>query len=256
MRARRLFCLWVWIVYVLVAMGATSACVPHVEQIEPIIVVDPTSGGPGTSVSVRGSGFPPETRVSVRLGPPSVGATPHSYGDASTDADGGFALSFTIPAFWPDGTPITETDLIVVVLNQDGSVKATAPFGYIPFSSDGTMPVLGVGDAHRQLILAWHREGGSDGFCGDIVVYESGYVEVLSCKETVPLERRQLSEEAVDQLHVWAEAYRSFEIERIEGTGPGRVLTRTTFVGKGARQVSEIELGMIQALLETLVFSS
>jgi hypothetical protein len=253
MRARKPFWLWVWMMYALVRMGTVSACIPGTEQGEPIIVLDPITGGPGTSAVVTGSGFPAETQVSVRLGPPSVGATPQSYGDATTDIDGRFTLSFTMPAHWPDGTPITETDLVVVVLNEDGSAKATAPFGYIPSPSDALAPVPSTAEAHRQVILAWHREGGTAGFCGDVVVYESGYVEITSCQEVVPLGRRQLSDDAVDRLHVWTEAYQSFEFEQTKGTTDNHVLTRITFMGSGSRKVSEIEVQMIQTLLETLV---
>jgi len=142
MRARKLFWLWVWMMYTLVGMGIVSACIPGMEQAEPIIVLDPITGGPGTSVTVTGSGFPAETQVSVRLGPPSVGATPQSYGDATTDVDGRFTLSFTMPAHWPDGAPITEADLVVVVINEDGNVKATAPFSFEP--EVGGQPMLSL----------------------------------------------------------------------------------------------------------------
>jgi len=170
-----------------------------------------------------------------------------------TDVKGSFALSFTMPTYWPDGTPITETELVVVVLNEDGSVKATAPFSYTPSLSGASMFLSNAADTHRQVVLAWHREGGSAGFCDDAVVYENGYVEIVSCKETLPPERRLLSEDATDRLHVWEEAYRSFQVERTSGIGAGRVLTRITFVGHGSREISEIEVRMIQALLETLV---
>jgi hypothetical protein len=255
MGTRKPFWLWVWVMCALVVAGMVPACLPGMEQAEPIIVLDPITGGPGTSVAVTGSGFPAETQVSVRLGPPSIGATPQSYGDATTDAYGRFALSFTMPAHWPDGTPITETDLVVVVLNEDGSVKASAPFGYIPSPSEVSGPISSPVEAHRQVILAWHREGGSAGFCGDVVVYESGYVEITSCQEAVPLERRLLSENATERLHAWKEAYQTFEVEQTKGTGENRVTTRIAFVGNGSREVTEIEVQMIQVLLETLVSS-
>ena len=115
------------------------------------------------------------------------------------------------------------------------------------------MLLSNAAEAHRQVVLAWHREGGNTGFCGDAVVYGNGYVEIVSCKETLPPERRLLSEDATDRLHVWTEAYRSFQVERPSGTGASRVLTRITFVGHGSREISEIEVQMVQSLLETLV---
>jgi hypothetical protein len=253
MGARKPFWLRAWVVFALIAVGMVSACLPGSEHAEPVIVLDPIAGGPGTSVAVAGSGFPGETRLSVRLGPPSVGATPQSYGESTTDADGSFALSFVMPVHWPDGTPITGTDLTVVVLNEDGSVKATAPFGYTASSPDASTPEPSALGAHRQVILAWHREGGSTGFCGDVVVYESGYAEIASCREGVALVRRLLSGDATERLRVWKEAYRSFEIEQTSGAGANRTLTRLAFTGNGSREVSETEVWMIQTLLETLV---
>lgn len=255
MRARKPFWLWVWMMYTMVGAGMLSACIPSMEQADPVIVLDPVTGGSGTSVAVSGSGFPAETQVSVRLGPPSVGASPLSYGDATTDAYGRFALSFTMPAQWPDGTPITETDLVVVALNEDASTKATVPFGYAPSVPDVSTSAASPVEAHRPAILAWHREGGTSGSCRDVAVYESGYVEIASCKEAVPLERRLLSEDTRKRLNDWTEVYQSFQVEQTKGTGVNRVLTRTTFVGNGLREVSEIELQMIQTLLETLVSS-
>jgi hypothetical protein len=256
MGPRGLFKLWVCTICALLALSTMVACVPQWEQTQPLITLDPDRGGPGISVVVSGSGFPAETRVSVRLGPPTVGATPLSYGDADTDASGCFSLSFSMPSHWPDGTPITETDLVVVVLNQDGSTKATAAFGYVPPLAGALEPVLGTQGADRAAILAWHREGEPGGFCGDVMVYENGYVEIAPCESDGSIERRQLAEGVVDQLLAWTAAYQAFEIEQIQGTGPSRVLTRTTFAGKGTRQVSEVELRMIQALLEMLVPTS
>jgi hypothetical protein len=256
MKARALFRVWIRAVFALLALSTIPACIPPLEQTQPLIVLDPARGGPGTAVAVSGSGFPAATRVSVRLGPPSVGATPLSYGDAEADASGCFALSFTLPSHWPDGTPLAESELVVVVLNQDGSIKATAAFDYLLSSATILAPALGVQEIRGERILAWHRESSADGFCGDVEVYESGYVEIAWCKSAGSIERRQLSQKAIDQLQAWVATYQAFEIEQIQGTGPGQVRTRTTFLGKGARPVSEVELRMIQALLETLAPSS
>jgi len=223
------------------------------EQTQPLIVLDPAQGGPGTSVVVSGSDFPAGTQVSVRLGPPSVGATPLSYGDADTDASGHFALSFIMPSHWPDGEPIAETNLVVVALNQDGSAKATAAFDYLPSLEAAVEPMLGVQGTDPEMVLTWHREGGTGGFCGDVMVYENGYTEITFCKIAGVVGRRQLSKEAVDRLQAWTAAYQAFEIEQIQGTGSSQVRTRTTFVGRGARQVSLAELRTIQTLLEALV---
>lgn len=99
---------------------------------EPFISVSPQSGGSNTAVVVLGENFPAGTAVMLRLGPPDVGATPNSYASATAGADGRFTMSFLIPESWPDGRPITEPELTIIVINEDGSVKATAPFAFQP----------------------------------------------------------------------------------------------------------------------------
>lgn len=99
---------------------------------QPEIVVEPAGGGPFQAVTVRGSHFPPDADVSIRLGPPDVGAAPHAYSLARSDGAGGFTASFRIPQFWPDGRLILEQELLIIALNEDGSVRATAPFTYRP----------------------------------------------------------------------------------------------------------------------------
>ncbi len=96
----------------------------------PTLIAEPAAGGPDTLVALKGSGFPANTRVTVHLGPPNVGATPNSYGEALTDAQGNVMMTFKMPAAWPDGTPITEPKLIIVALVGQGEVKAMAEFGY------------------------------------------------------------------------------------------------------------------------------
>jgi hypothetical protein len=237
---------------VLIALSVLSACVPYLEPTEPLIVLDPVTGGPGTLVVVSGSGFPARIPLSTRLGPPSTGASPQSYGDAVTGDDGSFSLSLAMPAQWSDGTPITVTDLVVIVLNEDGSAKATAPFRYLP-SLPGASALAPREPEARQPVLAWHRQGSAAGFCGDVLVYQGGYVEITSCRESVPLARRWASKEFVQRLHTWTETYQSFEVEQAQGTGKDRVTTRITFVGRGSHQVSEVELQIAQTFLENMV---
>jgi hypothetical protein len=122
----------------LAVLAVLGACSSPNTVVSPAIALNPDDGGPDTEVIVTGTDFPPATEVNVRLGPPDVGATPQSYGRAVTDAAGSFALSFVMPAQWPDGEVITETELVVVAINQDASVKATAPFHFVQVSDAST----------------------------------------------------------------------------------------------------------------------
>src|SRR3990172_6859645 len=96
----------------------------------PVIAVNPAAGGPGTQVTVAGAGFPANAHVSVRLAPPNVGASSQSYGDTLTDANGAINMVIFAPSNWPDGKPITEEHLILLVTTDDFAAKATADFAF------------------------------------------------------------------------------------------------------------------------------
>jgi len=109
---------------------ATCSLRPAAEA--PALVLIPAAGGPGSTIQVEGSHFPAGTELQVRLGPPAVGATPRAYATAVADGQGAFTLPLILPAVWPDGSSITEAELLVVALNEDGTIQATAPLAYRP----------------------------------------------------------------------------------------------------------------------------
>lgn len=110
------------------SLSACEATISHFES--PRISVEPNSGGPNTTVVINGQGFPPNTAIEIRLGPPDIGASPKSYAAAVTNPEGEFMLTFTMPSNWPDGSPITIKDLVIIAINNDASVKSTALFAY------------------------------------------------------------------------------------------------------------------------------
>jgi len=241
MRKTKLHDLWGRFVWILIVVFLCAACVPN-------IALSSTLGGPGMLVTITGADFSPETLVSVRLGPPNVGATPQSYGDAVVGTDGTFTLAFAMPERWPDGAPIMERDLVVVVLNQDGSIKATAPFTYISSSSiAATEPP----DADEDIVLTWHREGGIAGFCDDLVVYVTGQVRATSCKgnQSRQIGNRYLSTEQTDMLNRWVETYKSFAFERSDEATADGMRVRMTFSGNGTREATEAEKQVIREFL-------
>lgn len=123
---------WLWLALLFLLLLSLEAYNSRAMQPHPAIVISPTEGGQGTLVTVHGRDFPPDLVVSVRLGPPDVGATPQAYAVTTTSEDGTFEMVFVMPGAWPDGRLLTTSDLLVVVLNADASIKATAPFAYQP----------------------------------------------------------------------------------------------------------------------------
>ncbi len=124
-----------WLIFMIGVGGVGLAACSNLgseQKTAPVIVLNPQMGGVNTEVVVNGEHFPAGMAVMLRLGPPEVGATPFSYASGTADSNGRFNLTFAVPESWPDGRPITEANLTVIVLNEDGSIKATAPFALQP----------------------------------------------------------------------------------------------------------------------------
>ncbi len=81
-------------------------------------------------------------RVRVYLGAENLGDTAQSYGEAVTDAEGWLAFVFPMPDRWPNGAPITEKALVLVVANDDLSLRVTAPFNFQPPPPPQPTPTL------------------------------------------------------------------------------------------------------------------
>jgi hypothetical protein len=120
--------------------STASAATPAVLK-PPAIALSPASGGVNTPVSVSARDFAPNTRIGIRLGVPGAGAGPQVYANAVTDQQGSATLSFAIPTTWPDGKPVAEKVVVVVVSSDDGRARALAEFnlGGTPPDPNGTL---------------------------------------------------------------------------------------------------------------------
>lgn len=100
----------------------------------PVAAVAPTTGGAGTTVTLQGGGFPANTTVNVHLGAlvaaAAEAAAPHVYATTQTDDNGNYSVSFALPATWPDGSPVTAGQLVIVVATADFAAQASAVFTY------------------------------------------------------------------------------------------------------------------------------
>lgn len=154
---RRLLILVLLVGLVGIVLTACSDGAEKQDQL-PAIVLAPAAGGANTQVVVTGKNFPAGMAVMLRLGPPDVGATPFSYATGVADAQGRFSLNFSVPEQWPDGTAIVESTLTVIVLNDDGSVKATAPFLFEVGAAVLSTPVVVNGVITPDLALIANEE--------------------------------------------------------------------------------------------------
>jgi hypothetical protein len=146
----------------------------------PVIHLSPVNGHAGTPLIVIGSDFPPNTRVEVRLSGVSTEATEQAYIAGTTDANGEFKLSFTMPAFWPNGDPIVAPQVLVVASTPDFVSKATAIFGFSSTAAPETGTPL-PGEQLTARIAADFLAAWSNGSASEALDYLSaGYREHLS----------------------------------------------------------------------------
>lgn len=110
----------------------------------PQIRLQPNSGGPDTLVTVTGTGFPAREQVDIYLATldeqVGEGGQGISYARTVVDANGSFAVPFTMPAFWPDGSRVEANQIVVLAANADFSVRASAVFAYAQPVATPTTP--------------------------------------------------------------------------------------------------------------------
>ena len=153
MKTRTLTCLFI-VAGLLLAGCAGKAPTPQSKSIAtpivqhtatpapPAIHINPDTVSANTQVTVTGEGFPAETRVRVYLSAANLGDTTQSYGEAVTNAEGRLAFVFPMPDRWPNGALIAEKALVLIVANEDYSLRVTAPFSFQPAPPPQPTPTL------------------------------------------------------------------------------------------------------------------
>ncbi|NUL48331.1 choice-of-anchor G family protein [Cellulosimicrobium funkei] len=97
--------------------------------------VSPGTVAPGDEVTVDGSGFPPNTEVEVQLLDPEGNPVPGTETTVTTDENGDFTTTITVP----EGTEPGDYDLVA----EAGDVTETAPLE-VEAPDAGTTPELSV----------------------------------------------------------------------------------------------------------------
>ncbi|MCB0065268.1 MAG: SH3 domain-containing protein [Caldilineaceae bacterium] len=107
---------------------ATPTLTPTV--IQPSANVQPTNGGPGSTIIINGGGFPANSVVNIHLGAligvRSSATDPYTYASTTTDRTGSYSVALTLPAAWPDGATIETGQLLVIVATEDFAHQASA----------------------------------------------------------------------------------------------------------------------------------
>ncbi|RIK35513.1 MAG: hypothetical protein DCC55_30085 [Chloroflexi bacterium] len=157
--------------------------------VNPYAEVTPLSGGRNAQVTLRGGGFPGHSVIHVYLGTFDAqvgGGERVRYGSAVTESNGNFTISFTLPATWPDGTPVAPGRLLILVATEDLSRQASAVFDYVvPTPTPALNPYAEVqppsGSANTQVTI----RGGGFPANTRVHLYLAGLVSV-SAAEAAP----------------------------------------------------------------------
>ena len=111
---------------------------------KPSASVSPSSGGPGTRVTVSGGGFPANTTVNIYLAglaEVTAASAPHAYAQGATDGQGNYSIAFNLPEYWASGGAVPTGKLIILVATSDFSVEASAEFDYFVDAPNPSMDV-------------------------------------------------------------------------------------------------------------------
>ena len=138
-------------------------------------------GGAGTPVTVSGGGFPANLPVGVYLGVfgDQIGrGSAQRYASGVTDDNGNYRMTLTMLATWPDGSPVAQDRLVVMVASDDFSVQVSDVFNYLlpgPVqptltpTPTSTPPVRPTATPQSSIVLApdlrTRRHGGDCGGC-------------------------------------------------------------------------------------------
>lgn len=95
---------------------------------QPMIALEPSEGAVGQTVRVKGRNWPPGAELKIYVTVPTATFQPKPIAGGVVEPDGHFDVPLSIPTRWPDGVPVTEKVLDVVVTTADFTAKARTQF--------------------------------------------------------------------------------------------------------------------------------
>jgi hypothetical protein len=116
------------------------------------ITLEPQSGPIGTTVTVKGVGFPPQqgvTSLTMNNIPVILGLT------VLTDASGAFEAQFNVPGFEASGYPVTATI---------AGETASAAFQVTPGGETATTPAMAFSTITDCIVIAWTFDASTQGW--------------------------------------------------------------------------------------------
>lgn len=91
--------------------------------------------------------------------------------------------------------------------------------------------------------LGWHREGGIAGFCDDLAIDATGYVELAPCKYENPQEVnvRTLTADELAQFYGWLDTLAPFEFTQQDPATADALTVHYIFAGRGSQEATDAD---------------
>jgi hypothetical protein len=103
---------------------------PVIADPQPRVTLSNLAVGLGASIQVNVQGFYSDQEIVITLGAPGTSRS-LIVARGMTNTRGAAQLLFTMPGRWPDGTPIAQGNLALIVSSLDGSVSTSVYLRYL-----------------------------------------------------------------------------------------------------------------------------
>jgi len=119
-----------WVTTDSIQASSSIADLPVIADPQPRVTLSNMVVSLGASIQVNVQGFYSDQEIVVTLSAPGTSRS-LIVARGTTNTRGAAQLLFTMPGRWPDGTPIAQGDLTLIVSSPDGSVSTSVYLRYL-----------------------------------------------------------------------------------------------------------------------------
>lgn len=157
------------------------------------------------------------------------------------------------------------------------SFQAETPAGKVQFTGQGPVTATpwqqrmiaawaglvmheaaGRAQADEGVVIAWHRQGGTENLCQDVKVFTSGEALIQSCQDNQgagavqDMGRLRLTSSQLQTLYYWLDNLKHYDIERTQTFKGTNLATKLTFNGKGQTTADQNQQKDIEDLTQEM----
>lgn len=100
-------------------------------------------------------------------------------------------------------------------------------------------------------VLVWHRSGGFAGFCDEVTVYSTGWVDVSNCKGDVKT-KLLMTTTQLEQLDGWLKDLKPIDFTQSDPATADAMTITLTLAGRGTQSADEQIIGLISQFASEL----